>query len=67
MVEFATNRAAAMCQMTESLPTYRPNYDYMGPCKCHDSHGESGFKIAWGCMLPAVAGAFSPDRQQKLG
>jgi len=62
----SVHKTVELHQMNEFVPRYGPNYEYMGPRGCHDSHGESEIQLACGCMLPVVAGAFSPDGQQKL-
>jgi len=61
-----TQRAAAMCQMTEFTPYSESQYSYMEPHQCDDSRGEGEIKLACGCMMPIVAGALSPDGQIKF-
>jgi len=44
-----------------------PNSELVESPEYQDSHGESEVKLACGCLVPIVAGAFSPDGKQKFG
>jgi len=58
---------AALHQINEFVQRYMPNSEYVESPVCHDSHEECEIKLACGCLVPIVAGAFSPDGKQKLG
>jgi len=59
------NRMAAVYQMNDREAAMS-NYPYGEPHNCDESRGDGEVKLACGCMLPAVAGALSPDGQLKL-
>jgi len=43
---------------------HTPTHNYNGPHHCNESCGNWEIKLACGCMIPVVAGASSPDRQE---
>ena len=53
-------RVAAMQHFTAHTPTH----NYNGQHHCNESRGDGEIKLACGCMMPVVAGALSPDRQE---
>jgi len=55
-------RVAAMQHFTAHTPTH----NYNGPYHCNESRGDGEIKLACGCMMPVVAGALSPDRQEVI-
>jgi len=55
-------RVAAMQQFT----THAATHNYNGPHHCSESRGDGEIKLACGCMMPVVAGALSPDRQEVI-
>jgi len=60
----SVHKTAAVYQVNEFVPRHGPSFENMGSQQCDNSQGE--VQLACGCMLPIVAGAFSPGRQ-KLG
>ena len=59
------NRMAAMYPMNDQEAAMS-NCPYGEPHNCNESRGDGEVKLACGCMLSVVAGAFSPDGQLKL-
>ena len=55
-------RVAAMQHFTAHTPTH----NYNGPHHCNESRGDGEIKLAYGCMMPVVAGALSRDRQEVI-
>jgi len=55
----ATHKTAAMHQLNN-------DYSYTKPHQCDNAQCKGQIKLACGCMLPVVAGAMSPNGQNKL-
>jgi len=53
---------------TKTAAMYQQNndYSYTQPYQCDNAQCEGQIKLACGCMLPVVAGAMSPNGQNKL-
>ena len=45
---------------------YSENQSYTRPHECDEAQAEGQIKLACGCMLPVVAGALSPNGENKL-
>jgi len=59
------NRMAAMYQINDQEAAIS-NYSYRESHNCDESQGDGEVELAFGCVLPVVAGALSPDGQPKL-
>jgi len=55
----STHKTAAMHQLNN-------DYSHTKPHQCDNAQCEGQIKLACGCMLPVVAGAMSPNGQNKL-
>ena len=59
------NRMAAMYQINDQEAAIS-NYSYRESHNCDESQGDGEVELAFGCVLPVVARALSPDGQPKL-
>ena len=66
-IEKGPQKTAAMQLINETLNhNDQSKYSDSRPHNCDDSQRDGEVKLACGCMLPVVAGAFSHEGERKL-